>query len=818
MSLRCLLRPLLVTRCTCLALLTFAATAPAQQYDPLNGPVMGQDAGQAPGRVARLAWLSGQVQFAPAGEDDWGSVEVNRPMVIGDRLLTGDDGRAVLELGDASVRIDHGSAFDFLNLDEGNVQIELSQGTLNLAVRDLGDNENFEVDTPTVAFVATAPGIYRIDNSPTGTGSMVTVFQGSGVVYGENGASREVQAGTSYRFDDSMLASVEANGLPEPDDFDRFCETRDTNYTHYAEQQRQYIPPDMIGGDDLYRYGQWNAVPEYGNVWYPRSVPVGWAPYRYGHWAWIDPWGWTWVDNQPWGFAPFHYGRWVYVQNRWGWMPGPVNVRPVYAPALVAFVGGSGVSVSIRLGGGGPVGWFPLGPRDVYVPWFHASRGYFTNVNVTNIRNVYVNRVVINNFYDDYRHQRYADIHRRNHYRYRELPGAVTMVPRTIFANARPVHPAALKLDPKQLRNAQLAVRPDVNPGKASIGLHRPAARPAVAHEREAFARPVVARHAPPPRPVGFAAREKLIARQHGQPLTTEQMRNLRKAQPAHAADEQRVKLVASNGKASRPAPVEAVRARRATATQPAHRDVSARAVKPSGDVAGDAHPAPSRNTAHAAPARPRPTRDASLRPGELPSARFRHPPQQATLPRAVAIRPATKDEQQSRAPAGRLPVVQPVKPASRPQPRADNPAQPPRARIERPQPQPQKLRQEQAEQQARAQQARQRSAAAEQQGAQQQQMERHRAAQAQMQQQQREARMRQPQPVRAPQLQQQRQVQQMRTQQAQQAQREGRQHSVQQPQERPAPRAATRPPAKQHPQSPPKKHPDSSSDHQRIR
>jgi hypothetical protein len=328
----------------------------------------------------------------------------------------------------------------------------------------------------------------------------------------------------------------------------------------------------------------------------------------------------------------------------------------------------------------------------------------------------------------------------------------------------------------------------------------------------------VVARHAPPPRPVGFAAREKLIARQHGQPLTTEQMRNLRKAQPAHAADEQRVKLVASNGKASRPAPVEAVRARRATATQPAHRDVSARAVKPSGDVAGDAHPAPSRNTAHAAPARPQPTRDASLRAGELPSARFRHQPQQATLPRAVAIRPATKDEQQSRAPAGRLPVVQPVKPASRPQPRADNPAQPPRARIERPQPQPQKLRQEQAEQQARAQQARQRSAAAEQQGAQQQQMERHRAAQAQMQQQQREARMRQPQPVRAPQLQQQRQVQQMRTQQAQQAQREGRQHSVQQPQERPAPRAATRPPAKQHPQSPPKKHPDSSSDHQRIR
>src|SRR6185312_6334116 len=193
------------------------------------------------------------------------------------------DGRAVLELGDASVRIDNDSAFDFLNLDQDNVQIELSQGTLNLAVHRLDNGENFEVDTPTVAFVASVPGVYRID--------------------------------------DSALASVDETGLPQPDDFDRFSETRDAYYQRYAQQQEQYVPPDMIGGDDLNQYGQWNAVPEYGNVWYPTTVPVGWAPYRYGHWAWIDPWGWTWVDDQPWGFAPFHYGRWAYIRNRWGWMP-----------------------------------------------------------------------------------------------------------------------------------------------------------------------------------------------------------------------------------------------------------------------------------------------------------------------------------------------------------------------------------------------------------------------------------------------------------------------------------------------------------------
>jgi len=492
-------RQLLVATGAC-ALLLGAVTVQAQQYEgsqPYDQSQAYDNADQAPGRVARLAYLSGQVQFAPAGESDWGSVEVNRPMVIGDRLLTGDDGRAVLELGDASIRIDNDSAFDFLNLDQDNVQVELSQGTLNIAVRQLAQSENFEVDTPTVAFVASTPGIYRIDDDPSGTGSMVTVFQGSGTVYGENGVSRPVAAGTSYRFNDSTLASVEANGLPQSDDFDRFCEARDANYNRYTQQEQQYVPPDMIGADDLDQYGQWDNTPDYGNVWYPTSVPVGWAPYRYGHWAWIDPWGWTWVGDEPWGFAPFHYGRWVYARNRWGWMPGPVHVRPVYAPALVAFVGGSGFSVSVNLGGGGPVGWFPLGPRDVYVPWFHASRNYFTNVNVTNIRNVYVNKTVINNFYGDYRAGRVPP-RGRNDYAYRRMPGAVTAVPRNVFTGARPVHPAALKLDRTQLARSEVALRPSVNPDRSSLGLRHPTARPTTIKGREPFARPVVARHQPP--------------------------------------------------------------------------------------------------------------------------------------------------------------------------------------------------------------------------------------------------------------------------------------------------------------------------------
>jgi hypothetical protein len=784
------------------ALLLGAATVQAQQYDssqPYDQSQAYDNTDQAPGRVARLAYLSGQVQFAPAGESDWGSVEVNRPMVIGDRLLTGDDGRAALELGDASIRIDNDSAFDFLNLDQDNVQVELSQGTLNLAVRQLAQGANFEVDTPTVAFVASTPGIYRVDDDPSGTGSMVTVFQGSGTVYGENGVSRQVAAGTSYRFNDSMLASVEATGLPQADDFDRFCEARDANYNRYAQQQQQYVPPDMIGGDDLYQYGQWNDVPEYGNVWYPTSVPAGWAPYRYGHWAWIDPWGWTWVGDEPWGFAPFHYGRWVYVRNRWGWMPGPVHVRPVYAPALVAFIGGSGLSVSLNIGGGGPVGWFPLGPRDVYTPWFHASRNYFTSVNVTNIRNVYVNKTVINNYYDDYQAGRVGQRGRRG-YTYRTMPGAVTAVPRNVFTGARPVRPAVLKLDRTQLVRSEVALRPGVSPDRNSLGLRHPTQRPTAIKGREPFARPVVARHQPPPRPVDFAARQKVIASQHGQPLTAKQLQDLRQSRPAPRED--RVKLVPSMAGASGNL--------RATPLHPAEPGARNQPVRPVAAPRGGSEPPPTvrragpteplKNTVHPIQAPVNPVRNTPARPNELPSARFAHPREPARLPRPPVIRPA--NEPQPNPPAsGRLPVVRPVERAPQ---QVDNRAaqQQRQAQIDaQERARAQQQGQAQAQQRAREQQA--------QQQRQQAQMQEQRIREQQAQQQ-RQAQMQEQQRAREQQMQQQRAVQ-MQQQRELQMQRQVQQPQVQQRELQRAPQPRNQP-APQRREPPPKKHPPESS------
>ena len=118
-------------------------------------------------------------------------------------------------------------------------------------------------------------------------------------------------------------------------------------------------------------------------MWYPQVTVADWAPYRYGRWAWVEPWGWTWIDDAPWGFAPSHYGRWAQIGPRWAWVPGRFGPRPVYAPALVAFMGeaAGGGNWGVSLGGGPGAAWFPLAPGEYWTPHYHASDRYRGRLN-----------------------------------------------------------------------------------------------------------------------------------------------------------------------------------------------------------------------------------------------------------------------------------------------------------------------------------------------------------------------------------------------------------------------------------------------------
>lgn len=484
------------------------------------------DGDDPPGRVARLSFLRGAVSFQPAGESDWVPASINRPMTTGDKLWADMDSRAELHIGSAAIRLNSNTGFSFLNLDDRTVQIQLSAGTLSVRVRRLERDEIFEVDTPNQAFSILRPGEYRLEASEDGTGTIVKVIDGEGEATG-GGRSYTIESRerASLTGSDNLRADIDDLQRGDRDDFDDWCEERD----HREERSRsaRYVSPQVVGYEDLDENGEWHHDPEYGDVWTPSGVPVGWAPYHYGHWAWIAPWGWTWVDDAPWGYAPFHYGRWAYGRGAWFWVPGPVAERPVYAPALVAFVGGPSFGVAIGVGGGAAVAWFPLGPREVFVPAYRVSPAYVTQVNVSNTN---VSRTTVTNVYNTTVVNNNTTVVNNVTYANRTAPGAVTAVPTNAFTSAQPVATSAVKVNPNQIANAPVMTRAAVAPTQNSV--LGPAARTPVRALPPAAVmnRPVVAKTAPPPPPVSFAKQQSALAAHPGQPLARNEIETIRPA------------------------------------------------------------------------------------------------------------------------------------------------------------------------------------------------------------------------------------------------------------------------------------------------
>ncbi|MBN4665578.1 hypothetical protein HUS70_08085 [Pandoraea nosoerga] len=440
------------------------ALAQAQSADP-------------PSRVARLNEFAGTVTYAPAGTNDWRYADRNRPLTTGDAVWVERNSRAEMHVGGTAVRMGPATSVALSAVTDENVQLNVTQGTLGVRLRSYDPNQPYEIDTPNLAFVPQQAGEYRVDVNPNGV-TTVSVWRGAGTAYGQ-GASVPLQQGQRVAFVGQNLTQ-QPSGPLVADTFDQWMRERDARED--ASVSARYVPRDMTGFESLDDYGQWQETPTYGAVWVPSNVPSGWAPYRTGHWVWVDPWGWTWIDDAPWGFAPYHYGRWAYVDARWCWVPGPAAVRPVYAPALVGWVGGSSGGnawgVAFAAGGVG-LAWFALGPHDPYRPAYHASSAYITNVNrstivkTTNITNINVNNVYVN----------------------RNVRGAVSTLPAQAFVQGRPVGAPAALAAPRQGQGWRVGNTPGVAPVQQSlVGSSRPAAG---APPAGVFNRQVLATRAP---------------------------------------------------------------------------------------------------------------------------------------------------------------------------------------------------------------------------------------------------------------------------------------------------------------------------------
>jgi FecR protein len=608
-------------------LLSLAGVAQAQDADP-------------PSRVARLNFIEGSVSFQPAGTSDWLDANPNRPLTTGDQLWADEGSRGELHLGGSVLRISAQTAVSFLNLSDQAVQIQVAQGSADLRVLHLEENENYEIDTPNLAFSILRPGEYRIDVNADGTSSIVTVQHGAGEGTA-GGQAYDVAPGMQYIFSGTDEVSFDTGDVPGPDDFQQWNSQRDQREDHFASAQ--YVSRDVIGYEDLDDHGTWRDDPTYGHVWIPNGVAVGWAPYHYGHWAFVAPWGWTWVEDEPWGFAPFHYGRWAVVGGGWSWVPGPapvvgaVFIRPVYAPALVAFVGGGGFAASIEIGGAAGVGvaWFPLGPRDVWVPSYHVSAVYMENVNVTNSR--VINRTEITNVYNTTVINRTTNVTVNRTYMYQSSPGAVTAVSKTAFQNGEPVGKAAVQVNAQEIQHARVVQTAAIAPTPRAVAGPNAPAKPSARPPAALASRPVVTKMAPSARaiPVGQT-----------KPATASAYRSMANAKPATSQPPKRT-------------------------AAPANRTAQPSAARP---------PAEQPNKPNAAPAtRPAPAEKPAERANEPPARENQPPTRTNEAPPANRAAPPARENQ----PAERkdeAPANKPVPPPNRTQPPArENPPPPAR-------------------------------------------------------------------------------------------------------------------------------------------
>jgi FecR protein len=479
------------------------------------------DEGDPPSRVARLSYVEGAVSFQPVGIEEWTAAERNRPLTTGDRLWTDQQSVAELDLGDAVLRLGGMTGFAFLDLDDRFAQIQLSAGVLIVRVWDTSSGQSYEIDTPQLAVQLKQPGAYRVEVDESGNTTLIKVSEGEAIALGSDGAmaidAQGVMVFTGSASGGSLAYS--AASLGPPDDLDTWSATRDRQ--EQESPSRQYVADDTPGTYELDDNGRWQSTPEYGYVWTPVVVVAAWVPYRFGHWVWIPPWGWTWVDDAPWGYATFHYGRWVWLRGSWCWVPGPRPLRPVYAPALVAWTHGPGLAGPGGGPGAGPnIGWFPLGPHEVYAPAGRVSDAYLRNVNTANttitstsyITDVYQNRVT---------NLRYIN----------SSAAAISSVPQNVFTSGQRVTGHTLPATAGTLAGMSVAAAPPaVTPQRSSVlgaGLAKvPRPPPSLAN------RAVIAHVAPPRAPASFETQLAAIQANGGRPLTGAELARLQSGIP----------------------------------------------------------------------------------------------------------------------------------------------------------------------------------------------------------------------------------------------------------------------------------------------
>ncbi len=392
-----------------------------------------------PGRVGRVSLVSGKVGFRGPGEANWSDAEINDPIAGGVSMRTDRQARALIRIGPDTIALTESTEIAVANLNDRMAEIAVSHGRIDLDIPQLGNGETVQVDIPRGGVWLVQPGRYDINTDAGDQAPWIAAFTGSARFVG-GGADIAIKAGNRALLTGSGAAAITTEPA-SADEFAVWCGAHAVDESSLVAPY--YVSPAMTGFAALDAAGSWKADRKYGEIWIPNALPADWAPYRYGHWRWMPPWGWGWIDDQPWGFAPSHYGRWAFLDQHWIWVPGAYTARPVYAPAVVAFLGTPGVGLSYAEGSGPAVAWFPLAPGEVYWPAYNGDLDYIHGLNAGNIADLGIIRLRPDG-------EPPAEIVNA-HFANRQF---ASVVPRPVFVSGEAVSLALLQLPPERLENA----------------------------------------------------------------------------------------------------------------------------------------------------------------------------------------------------------------------------------------------------------------------------------------------------------------------------------------------------------------------------
>jgi hypothetical protein len=320
--------------------LALASSVSAQEEQPTD-QVQAPQPATVSGRIARLSFSQGDVQFQSPGQD-WQSASINLPLQQGFRVAT-TEGRAEIQFESGMIlRLAENSILEFTELDtapnSGRItKLNLTQGTI-IATADLRPIDSFSVDAPNVHVTTSEPARFRIDT--TQGDSWVGIFAGNVTVKSATGETK-VTKGHTFHISGQDVAQVSIDMNAPLDDFDQWAADRDRTLQQGYGDAVQYVAnyaPDYseynYGLSDLSSYGHWVVVAGSGLCWEPYGVPEHWRPFFFGRWQFFGGTGWTWISSEPWGWLPFHTGRWfLRPGGGWMWQPGSIrawNPAPVY--------------------------------------------------------------------------------------------------------------------------------------------------------------------------------------------------------------------------------------------------------------------------------------------------------------------------------------------------------------------------------------------------------------------------------------------------------------------------------------------------------